>query len=421
MKISHLVASLFYAVGASLASLQAMANTSSGNELPVIPLAQIREVTINHGGYGSDAFIDPKNPSRFYVLTDRGPNADAIEKGTKIFPVPNYTPSIGYFQIEASGKVTLLKEIPLRRPDGQKLTGLPNPEGMGSTGEKAIDMQGQLLNTDEYGIDSEGLVVDGQGNFWVSDEYGPHIVRFNAEGIEQERMSPMGVNTKGRKLPAVLAKRTPNRGMEGLSITPDGKTLVGIMQSTLSNPSKKEVENKTLTRIITFELETGKTKQYLYQQNGKNFANSAIIALGNNKFLVDERDGKFLQDTDKNVQKHVYLVDVSEATDVSGDVSAPTGLLVNGKTLEQTSWEELAKAGIKPATKKLVLDLVAQNAYPHDKFEGMWLIGQNKLAVINDDDFGIMSDKGEVVTKRLPATGKIDKNTVYIYDITLPQ
>lgn len=297
---------------------------------------------------------------------------------------------------------------------------MPNPEGMGSTGEKAIDMQGRELGTDEYGIDSEGLVVDQQGNFWVSDEYGPHIVKFNKEGIEQERMSPIGVNTKGRKLPAVLAKRTPNRGMEGLSITPDGKTLVGIMQSTLSNPSKKEVENKTLTRIITFELETGKTKQYLYQQNGKNFANSAIIALGNNRFLVDERDGKFLQDKDKHVQKHVYLVDVSEATDVSGDVSAPTGLLLNGKTLEQTSWEELAKASIKPATKKLVLDLVERNAYPHDKFEGMWLIGQNKLAVINDDDFGIMSNRGGVTSKLLPATGKIDKNTVYIYDITLP-
>lgn len=391
-----------------------------GAQLEHKVIAKTTDAVIQHGGFGSDAFVDPKNNRRFYAITDRGPNADGPNANSKVFPVPDFTPSIGHFEIEASGKIKTLAIIPLKRPDGSLLTGLPNPQGMGSTGEVALDLQGKVLTPDPYGLDSEGLVVDKNGDFWVSDEYGPHIVHFNSKGIEQERISPIGIQSQGRKLPAVLATRTPNRGMEGLSITPDGNTLVGIMQSTLSNPSKNEVQNKTLTRIVTFDLKTGASKQYLYRQNGNHFSNSAIIALGKNRFLIDERDGLFLG-SGKTAQKSVYLIDLSDATDVSGDVNAPNGLLVNGKTLEQNSWDELAQAGIKPAEKTLLIDLVKQYHYPHDKFEGMWLIDSSHLAVINDDDFGIINQAGKLVNKVLPHTGKVDANTVYIYPISLPK
>jgi len=39
-------------------------------------------------------------------------------------------------------------------------------------------------------------------------------------------------------LPAVFQHRRANRGMEGLAISPDETTLVGIMQSTMKNPDK---------------------------------------------------------------------------------------------------------------------------------------------------------------------------------------
>lgn len=416
---------LLYPALALLIPTLSMANPiekigSKGAELERKIIAQLQDITIYHGGFGSDAFKDPKNQNRFYAITDRGPNADGPNNNSKVFPVPDFVPSIGHFEIQPSGKIRTLSIFPMRRPNGQLLTGLPNPKGMGSTGETALDLPGNVLEPDAYGIDSEGLVVDDKGDFWISDEYGPHIVHFNSKGIEQERISPIGVESQGRKLPAVLAKRTPNRGMEGLTITPDGQTLVGIMQSTLSNPSKAEVVNKTLTRIVSFDLKTGATKQYLYRQNGNNFSNSAIIALDKHRFLINERDGLF-PDRDKNAQKQVYLIDLKDATEVSGDIHASSGLLVNGKTLEQNSWEELAQAGITPATKTLMIDMVKQYQYPHEKFEGMWLIDRSHLAVINDDDFGIINEDGKLVNKVLPATGKIDANTVYVYPISLPQ
>ncbi|AHG64428.1 esterase-like activity of phytase family protein [Advenella mimigardefordensis] len=403
----------------AIAQTGGLAIGTKGSALPYQVIEKIGDVEIRHGGYGSSAFRDPGHPDRFYAMTDRGPNADGPTKDSKVFPVPAFTPSIGHFAIESNGSIKLLENIPMRRPDGTLLTGLPNPKGLGSTGETALDLAGKVLSPDPYGIDSEGLAVAPDGSFWVSDEYGPHIVHFSAKGIELERISPVGVDTKGRKLPAVLARRTPNRGMEGLTITPDGKTLVGTMQSTLSNPDKKSVVNKTLVRIVSFDLESGKTKQYVYRQNRNHFSNSEILALDNHRFLIDERDSEFPGVKD-NVQKHVYLIDLRNATDVSGDVTAPSGMLVNGKTLEQNSWQELEQAGIKPVAKSLVIDMVKEHNYPHEKFEGMWLLDDKHLAVINDDDFGIINQDGKVTKKILPATGKVDANTVYVYPLSAP-
>lgn len=39
-----------------------------------------------------------------------------------------------------------------------------------------------VLETDRYGLDSEGLVALKDGTFWVSDEYGPHIIHFDTTG-----------------------------------------------------------------------------------------------------------------------------------------------------------------------------------------------------------------------------------------------
>lgn len=393
---------------------------AAGTVLPSETLATTEQgLTIQLGGFGSSAVGDPKADNRFYALTDRGPNADGADKA-KIFPVPDFTPRIGHFEIQQDGSIKRLNQILLKRPDSKPLSGLPNPEGYGATGEKAIDLNGKALPTDEYGLDSEGLVVAHDGSFWISDEYGPHIVHFSKEGVELERISPKGIQTQGRKLPAVFAKRRANRGMEGLALTPDGKKLVGIMQSTMNNPSKKEATNQTLTRIVTFDLTTGKTQQYLYRQNADGLSNSEIRALDNHRFLIDERDGKMPQ-TGKQVQKHVYLIDLSTGSEVSDAQDSENGLLVNGKTLEQNTWEELADAGIHPVNKKLVVDLRQAVNYPHEKFEGMWLMNKNKtLAVINDDDFGIAADKQNGIrAKILPLTEQLDKVTLYFVPINI--
>ena len=389
------------ALAGLLLAHQALAETLP---MPVEKLGEVQGVPF-YKGYGSSIDADPQNPNRFYGLTDRGPNADGGED-VKVFLLPHFTPSIGHFEIQANGKIKKLRDIPLRDAHGKPLTGLPNPAGYGTSKETVVDANHQLLQRDKTGIDSEGLAVMRDGTFWVSDEYGPHIVHFDRNGIELERMSPRGVHTTGRRLPAVLGHLRPNRGMEGITTTPSNRVLVGIMQSALYNPSKQAVVNKSVTRILMFDLATGKTKQYLYQQGGDFWKNSEIRAIDDHRFLVDEHNGKDV--------KHVYLIDLNGATDVSDPADSATGLKVNGKAIEENSWEELAAAGIKPVRKTLVSDVKKDVDFQSSKFEGMWVAdGGKTLWIINDDDFGIDSkDDHTIVPKRLP-NGQTDATRLY--------
>lgn len=389
--------------------------TKLPQEFPFSKLATVNGVDVINGGFGSGAAAHPTKKGEFYVITDRGPNTDYLNG--KKFPAPNFTPTIMHFKINAVGNIEIIKYIKLKNPSGQPITGLPNPAGMGSTGETAYDVSGNVLGTDNYGLDSESIVAAADGTFWVSDEYGPHIVHYNADGVELERISPIGVNTGPRKLPAVLAKRRANRGMEGLCITPDGKTLVGTIQSTMYVPTKALATNTTLTRIVTFDIATGQTRQYLYKQNGgASDSVCDITAISSTEFLVIERDGNF---GSQGGTKKVYRINIAGASDVNGtDISAVDGLKINNKALEQSTWDEITNAGIKPVSKILAVDLVAKLGYEHDKFEGIVYLGNNKIAVFNDDDFGILDDgNGNPKAKILPKTGKVDKGTMYVVDI----
>ena len=79
---------------------------------------------IRNGGFGSAAAADPKNVNRFYAMTDRGPNATYLDG--KMFPVPEYTPRIALFEVQADGFVTQVSEILLKDTDGNPVSGLPN-------------------------------------------------------------------------------------------------------------------------------------------------------------------------------------------------------------------------------------------------------------------------------------------------------
>ena len=72
--------------------------------------------------------------------------------------------------------------------------------------------------------------------------------------------------------------------MEGLTITPDGSTLVGAMQAALQMPDLGSTKGSkvAVTRIITINLHTFQTKQYLYLLDNPattGDANSEITAL----------------------------------------------------------------------------------------------------------------------------------------------
>ncbi|AXY56490.1 esterase-like activity of phytase family protein [Acinetobacter chinensis] len=389
-------------------------------------------IEIHCGGFGSEISPNPTEKHQFYALTDRGPNTTYDVNGDKgkIFLKPDYTPKIGLFQLNSDGTISKLKEILLKNPDGEPITGLPN-QHFGATKEIAYDQHGKVLEkgTDEFGLDSEGLVALQDGTFWVSDEYGPHIVHFDASGVEIDRINAYEHDERrksGYLLPLEYANRRQNRGMEGLTITPDQKKLVGIIQSTMSNPDPS-VTKSDLVRIVMIDLETKAVSQYLYRQEGGDqvYSCTAIVALNQQQFLVAERDDDFYMDNPQAF-KRVYKINLTDATDLEQiensdqfEQDEKTGLLIDGLTLEQfvlqAGWQGLQDVGIVPVAKTLVVDLIEKLHYPHDKVEGLWVIDEHHLAVLNDDDYSFSETDGVMQQKYLDKDKKvIDANTLYI-------
>jgi hypothetical protein len=379
-------------------------------------LTTVGDVIVTKGGYGSAIALVPGSSRNFYLLTDRGPNYDGpASQGTpKRFPDPTYAPRIYRGHVSGS-KLRIDGETILKSTGGVPMTGLPLPNSAcGATLEIGQTVSGQGPLSDVNGLDPEGLVALEDGTFWVSDEYGPFMVHFDNSGREIRRYSPC--NNGG--IPEVYKLRRPNRGMEGLTITPDGKWLVGAMQAPLENPAPAGVRNiSRATRILFKHLETGATREYLYLLESPTIqGNSEILALSATRFLVLERDGNFLFGSPAAAIKRIYEIDIAGATDIStlGTLGATP---VNGKTIERATAAEILAAGITPVSKTLRVDLT-QVGFLSDKAEGLALAPGNWLFVSNDDDFGINSANGSIIQKLIPPLNTIDKPT--LLQIKLP-
>lgn len=367
--------------------------------------------TVRGGGYGSAVAAHPQRSGFFFFLADRGPNVQGIGEQDKIFLQPSYTPQIALYRLEGAS-LWRMSVIKLRSADGRLLTGLPNPKDRGGTGERALDIRGRELPTDPDGVDPEGLVALRDGSFWVSDEYGPHLLHLDAGGRTLERIDPFG--TGARRLPRVLARRRPNRGMEGLAITPDERTLVGLMQSPLDNPGPEVRKTARATRIVTFDLATGAVRQLVYLLERPTHSVTEIAAIDGESFFVVERDDFFAGDPKQPPEcKRVYRIELRGATEITDE--AP----FQGRTLEQLDPDEMAAAGVRAVAKTLAVDLLKlPGGFPHDKPEGLALV-DGGIAVSNDDDFGVTGAGGKAVDKVLPATRQQDRN--YLYLIPLPR
>jgi hypothetical protein len=403
------------------------------------PIETIGDVEIQSSANGSAIAAVPGTSDEICGMTDRGPNVDGRTDNEKVLPVPDFHPQIAVFKL-SEGTATPGKTIILKGQDGQPLVGLVDPQA--NTGETLVTVDGKPLPVSDHGLDTEGLVAMPDGTFWVSDEYGPFLVHFDAAGKELERLSPFNGS-----LPRELSLRSPNQGMEGLTITPDGSTLVGIMQSALKTPGLEgAAKSVPLARIVTVDLKTKAIKEFLYPlanpQKSK-VAVSEITALSNTQFLVDERDGELQPGGDKKI----YVADIATATDVGPHAAVPGatyladagGLQVEGKPIETlvgvstdaAAVDKLKPLGITVATKTLKLDLGALltelngkgELLGHDKIEGLATPDEGKTLVIaNDSDFGLAGLDSDTPPFKLKpktlANGRPDTGEFFVVDTT---
>ncbi len=350
------------------------------------------------GGFGSDLV---HRSGEYFGLTDRGPGGGLL----------SYAPRIQVFSLNTdntSGSISnfgLKRTIVFTQADGRTPFNGLNPQLL--TGNKSN------LGAS---FDPEGMVIRANGNFLVSDEYGPSVYEFDSNGrfiralATPTNLVPREANgtvnyVDGR--PTITTGRQDNRGFEGLTLSNDGTKAYAVLQDPLVDEGRGgQGRRGRFVRIVEFDLGTGDTKQFAYElesintinartntaftenQQGRSIGVSAIHMLPDGRMLVIERDNRGLGvDPDaaflQSGAKRVYIVDVAGATDISSAVLTD-GILPAGVV-----------AVSKSATPFIdILSAVGNVAPVVEKLEGITFgerlaDGGINLLIASDNDFSV--------------------------------
>lgn len=318
------------------------------------------------GGLGSG--LTHVKGTTFIGLPDRGPNANSYNTGLdnttsyinrlqtlNLALTPNIAGPLPFTLTPTLTKTTLLSsKTQLTYGSGigfgvsNGAPSLNKPSNYYFTGRSDnFDANQNSTNANNGRLDPEGVRVSNDGRFvFISDEYGPYVYQFklwNGRRVHSftlpEKFSSPNLNAIGdTEITGNTVGRVANKGMEGLAITPDGQSLVGIMQSPLIQDGGTSA---AYTRIVKINIASGQVNEYAYPLDNigtvskpKYSGVSEILAINNNEFLVDERDGKGLGDNSAAVVKKLYRINLTNAQDVGNVVgSANLASKAVGKTL----------------------------------------------------------------------------------------
>ncbi|MEH1925144.1 esterase-like activity of phytase family protein [Nostoc sp.] len=393
------------------------------------------------GGFGSGLAYAGRNT--FIAIPDRGPNAKAYNSA-----VDDTTSYINRFQ-------TITVELePSRSPLGLPFTltpylvdttllssnkplyygtgvGLGVPNGSPALNAKNtyyftgrsdnFDPTQISTNPNNARFDPEGVRVSNDGkSVFISDEYGPYVYQFDRK--TGKRIKVFTLNSKfavsnlnpvgAKEISANTSGRVANKGIEGLAITPNGKTLIGILQSPLIQDGGTD---GAYTRIVKIDIATGATQEYAYKLDNigtpakpKYPTVSEILSISDRQFLVDERDGKGLGDGSPAVFKKIYRIDLTNAQEVSNITGASN---LAGKEVSKTLFLDvvatLTQNGIKPEDIPAKLEGLA---FGPDVFINHAI--KHTLFISNDNDF-----VGTITSDPLHPAGIDNPNKFFVFAI----
>lgn len=300
--------------------------------------------SIKLGGF-SGLFYDKtskKGDVYLWAITDRGPNSDKFKKNKKIFrvfPIQNFKPKVIYLKLTTDKKVKIIKVS-----DIYGLSGVPISTKRDSI---PVTKNHKNLPLDINGADTEGLIKDKNGNFWIVDEYYPSIIKLDRNFKIVKRFAPKNSEVVNKSitynLPSIFNDIKRNNGFE--SIAYDNKERIYIFtQSNLKKGSN--------IKILLFNIKSENVERvYDYYPDSESIVSDAVFI----------EDGLFLslEKIDKNhIISKIIIPDQQESGNIYG---------------------------------QKIISLQKDNSFINSEFkmEGIAYDGKNKIFIINDNDFGI--------------------------------
>jgi hypothetical protein len=336
-------------------------------------------------GGSSDLCWDEQNSNEnidtIWSITDRGPNGEDFKKNAKSyrpFLEPTFSPTISQIKIlNKENTATVIKSIRLRKADGKPLSGLPNVDPGKTTkrfDEIPVDENNKLLLFDPAGMDTEGLVCMGAQGFYVSEEYGPSIAKFNLDGDLVYRWSPKESNKKWtslrsgqRDLPGFLAKRTMNRGFEAATRMKNGN-IIFILQSEIDKKS-----DRNLVPILEWNPQDEKSVAlYYYELDSQGGKIGAATMSPSGEILVLEQNGL----TGPKAWQKVFSIELSKAQNFLSEAN-------------KKLYDWAPPTNVIPAKKSELIDLSNLGLSAFEKLEGMTMNSHGEIYIANDTDFNV--------------------------------
>ena len=363
------------------------------------------------GGFGSA--ITYVNGNTFLALPDRGPNA--VPFNPLVDDTVNYINRFHTIKMELTPNTTGSGLPYTLTPELEKttllwsLTPLVYSNGKANGIDSGVPKQNNILQhfftgrSDNFNpkqnsgdpndarFDTEGMRISNNGLFiYISDEYGPYVYEFDRllgirlrsftlpKSFYVTSLSAMGAD----EISGNTVGRVANKGMEGLAITPDGRTLVGIMQQALIQDAALGGAATKLLRIVTIDIASGKvTHQYPYELTAGSGV-SEMLALNNHEFIVDERDGNGRANANNAKVKQLFKIDLAGATDISSMNGTDAASHAVPKTLFLDIVKSLTATGISAAEIPAKIEGITFG--PDVKQDGKTV---HTLWVANDNDF----------------------------------
>ena len=247
-----------------------------------------------------------------------------------------------------------------------------------------------VIPRDPAGVDTEGIVRLAGGGFWLSEEYGPSLIRVGADGVVSERLVPRGAGIATHAyrvreaLPPVFFRRVQNRGFESLALSKDQRFLFTSIQSPLAHPLPATAKTSRVARVLKLDADSGtvlgeyavilEEASVFGAASQSDVKISGAIWVGEDRLLLDQR-------TDEAAK--IYEMDLRKATNILGTAWDD----LDHEALEAQSPLELSGKGVVAATSKLLLDLSALATSLPVKIEGIALADDRTLVAGNDNEF----------------------------------
>ncbi|MDD2545768.1 MAG: esterase-like activity of phytase family protein [Burkholderiaceae bacterium] len=270
------------------------------------------------------------------------------------------------FEIDTSAKpASLRREIRITDPNG-KIAALAAvlPAAKDANAFDATDLAAMVNADGSVNLDPEGIALASSGGFWIASE-GAGTVGEAARPVLTAnlvfKLSATGVIEEVIQLPADVNARQQRFGFEGIAES-NGKLVVAFQRAWAG---------ETQPRIGVYDL-AAKTWQFMFypldavtSPNKGWVGLSDLTALGNNRFLVIERDNQ--GGPDARIKK-LYRIDL-------------TGV-ANGATLGKT------------LVRDVLPDLRTTKGLVVEKIEGLAVLANGEVLLVNDND-GVDENNGE--------------------------